>query len=87
MEPDYDETRALARLPNLDIELVHRQARDGGAEEIALRLRAVPSFAALEPLLAAANPFLLWAKAAELAWAPWLALLAPPKGPGSSPPR
>lgn len=78
-ETEFDETRALARLPNLEIDIVHRRARDGGAEEIAIRLRALPSFAALAPLLAAANPFLFWARAMELAWSPWLGRL-PPRG-------
>jgi hypothetical protein len=78
-ESEFDETRAQARLPNLEIEIVHRQARDGSAEEFALRLRALPSFAALEPLLMAADPMVFWARAMEVAWAPWLAL-APPRG-------
>src|SRR5262245_9451902 len=35
-------TRATARLPGLDIEIMHRRAADGDAEQISINLRAAP---------------------------------------------
>lgn len=39
-----EETKAVARLPNVDIEIVHRQAEDGRAEQISMTLSATPDF-------------------------------------------
>ena len=75
---DFEETRATARLPNLDIEIVHRRAADGSAEQLTLSLRALPSFAAFAEQAEAGNPLLLWAKMMELVWQPWLKAFAPP---------
>jgi hypothetical protein len=69
-------TRATARLPGLDIEIMHRRAVEGHAEQISINLRAVPSFEAFGRALEAANPFAFWAQAAQLAWLPWLETLA-----------
>jgi hypothetical protein len=69
-------TRATARLPGLDIEIVHWRAVEGDAEQISINLRAVPSFEAFGRALEAANPFAFWAQAAQLAWLPWLETLA-----------
>ena len=80
---EIDETRATINLPSLDIEIVHRRAPDGSAEQLTLSLRALPSFAAFGEHLDAANPFLLWARMKELAWQPWLQAFAPRlPGPG-----
>jgi hypothetical protein len=68
-----DATRATARLPGLDVEIVHWPATDGDVERISINLRAVPSFDAFGRALDAANPFVFWQQAAQLAWAPWLA--------------
>ena len=67
---DVDTTRATARLPGLDIEIVHRQSPD--AEQISITLQAMPSFEAFGSWLDAANPFVFWTRAAQLAWLPWL---------------
>jgi hypothetical protein len=78
-EVDADETsttRATARLPGLDIEIMHRRALEGHAEQISINLTAVPSFEAFGRALEAANPFAFWAQAAQLAWLPWLETLA-----------
>jgi hypothetical protein len=64
--------RATAHLPGLDVEIMHRRAPGGEAEEISIHLRAVPSFEAFGRALDSANPFMFWARAAELAWQPWL---------------
>jgi len=65
-------TRATARLPGLDIEIMHRRAVDGDAEQISINLRAAPSFEAFGRTLELTNPFAFWAQAAQLAWLPWL---------------
>jgi hypothetical protein len=42
-------TKATARLPGLNIEVVHRQSPDGDSEQISINLQAVPSFEAFGP--------------------------------------
>jgi hypothetical protein len=69
-------TRATARLPGLDIEIMHRRAVEGHAEQISINLRAVPSFEAFGRAFEAANPFAFWVQAAQLAWLPWLETLS-----------
>src|SRR5215470_5291748 len=69
---EFDATRATARLPGLDIEIIHRRAPDGDAEQISINLQAAPSFEAFGRFLEGANPFAFWMAAAQLAWAPWL---------------
>jgi hypothetical protein len=69
-EPDT--TRAIARLPGLDIEIMHRRAVEGDAEQISINLRAAPSFEAFRRALEAANPLAFWAEGAQLAWLSWL---------------
>jgi hypothetical protein len=69
-------TRATARLPGLDIEIMHWRAVEGHAEQISINLRAVPSFEAFGRALETANPFAFWAQAAQLAWLPWRETLA-----------
>jgi hypothetical protein len=71
-DPDFDEVRASARLPRLDIDIAHRRSRTGDAELMTITMRAVPGFEAFERVLQAANPFHFWLRLAELAWAPWL---------------
>jgi hypothetical protein len=65
-------TKASARLPGLNIEIVHRQSPDGDREQISISLQAVPSFEAFGRFLEAANPFAFWVQAGQLAWLPWL---------------
>ena len=72
---DPEETRAYARLPGLDIAVLHRGAR-GGGEEVVVALRTVPSSAAFGRPLGAADPLLLWMGFARMAWASWLACFA-----------
>ncbi len=76
-----DETRATARLPHLDIEIIHRRLPGERAEQLAISLRASPSFdafaraldlqAALWPWLAL-NPLLAWQRLVLSTWQPWL---------------
>ncbi len=74
---DWDETRATARLPNLDIEILHRRAWEGDGEQLQVTLTGTPSLEAAGRMLELANPMLLWMRMAEAAWAPWLALMSP----------
>jgi hypothetical protein len=67
-----DTTRATAHLPGLDIEIEHRRSPNADAELISIHLQAVPSFEAFGRFLEATNPFAFWARAAQLAWQPWL---------------
>lgn len=71
---DFEETTAVARLPQLDIEIRHRRPWQGDGEEMTITLRAVPSFEAFGRFVEAANPMLFWMRALQTAWAPWLAL-------------
>lgn len=73
---DPGETRAYARLPGLDIAVLHRGAHGDDGEQVMIALRAAPSFAALGHPFGAAHPFLLWAHLAQAAWASWLNCLA-----------
>lgn len=67
-----DETRIVGNLPNLRLEIVHRQDADGMAEHVTLHMTATPSFQAAESLLmgglspaAWANPWALWSQMAQ----------------------
>jgi hypothetical protein len=60
--------RATARLPGLDIEVVHRRSPGGDREEISINLQAVPSFEDFGRFVEAANPFLFLAKVTGLSW-------------------
>jgi hypothetical protein len=72
-QPEIDATRATARLPGLDIEIVHRRSLGGDAEHISINLKAVPSFEAFGRFVDGTNPFAFWAQAVQMAWLPWLA--------------
>jgi hypothetical protein len=69
---DHGAARATARLPGLDIEIVHRRASDGDGEQISILLTAAPSFDVFGRTLETFNPFAFWMQAAQLAWQPWL---------------
>jgi hypothetical protein len=72
----FDETKATARLPNLDIEIVRSRSPTEDAERITIILQAAPSFAAFGRFLEATNPFLFWMRVAQTAWTPWLGAAA-----------
>ena len=69
---DVEPTKATAHLPGLVIEITHRRSPDGDAELISINMQAVPSFEAFGRYVEAANPFAFWARAAQLAWLPWI---------------
>ena len=86
---DIDAARASARLPGLDIDIIHRQSPNGDWEQISINLRVTPSFEALGSLFEAANPFTFWMQAARFMWMPWLlaaqTMLLPAGGPRTLP--
>ena len=84
---EIDATRATARLPGLDIEIVHRRSPGGDTEQISINLQAVPSFEALGRFVESANPFAFWAQAVQMAWLPWLAAAQAVLPPGLTLPR
>ena len=83
---EYDETRAPARLPNLDIEIVHRRPWEGNEEHLMVTLRAVPSFEAFGRLLEVSNPLLVWTRLMEAAWSPWVRGISTALTPSVRPP-
>jgi hypothetical protein len=68
----FEETKAIGRLPKLDIEINYSRSPAGDAERLSISVQAVPSFEAFGRYLEAANPFLFWMRLAQTAWAPWL---------------
>lgn len=87
---DDDTTRATARLPGLEIDIVHRRSPAADAEQISINLQAVPSLEAFGRFLQTANPFAFWAQAAQMAWFPWLgaaSVLMLPWNVASAPPK
>jgi len=69
---EVETTKATARLPGLEIEIVHRPAVGGDGEQLSIHLQAMPSFEAFGRYLETANPFAFWSEMARLAWLPWL---------------
>lgn len=87
---ELEATRATARLPGLDIEIIHRRSPGGEAEQISINVQASPTFEAFGRYLEKVNPFAFWAEAARLAWFPWLAAaqaVMPPANPAASLPK
>jgi len=64
MTQQSDETTLTATLPNLTIEIRHRDEGEAG-ELVSIRMRAVPNAQAVLPALTAAMP---WALASLPAW-------------------
>jgi hypothetical protein len=79
---DNGAVTATARLPGLAIEIVHRRAPDGDAEQISIHLQAMPSFEAFGRFTETINPFAFWAQAMQMAWLPWLAATQALGAPG-----
>lgn len=71
--PPAGPTRATARLPGLEIEIVHRLSPNHDAEQVSINVQALPSFEAVRRWLDAANPFVFWMQATQMFWLPWLA--------------
>ena len=75
-----EETKLTAALPNLDIQILHREDPERGAEVIALQITATPSFDAVRGLFGPAlmNPMLLMNPAANPMAAFWTAPMQAP---------
>jgi hypothetical protein len=86
-QPEIDARRATARLPGLDIEIVHRRSPGGDAEQISINLQAVPSFEAFGRFVESANAFAFWAQAMQMAWLPWRAAAQAMLPPGLTLPQ
>ena len=85
---DNSTTRATARLPGLEVEIIHRRLPGADAEQLSINMQAVPSFEAFGQFLQAANPFAFWAQAAKLVWFPWLGAVSALTLPrASAPPK
>jgi hypothetical protein len=85
-ESEIVATKASARLPGLDIDIIHRQSPSGDWEQMSINLRAIPSFEALGRLFEGGDPFTLWVQAARLMWMPWLLTSQMMMLPGGLPP-
>jgi hypothetical protein len=93
-EQFMDETRAIARLPHLDIEIRHRWLPEEQAEQLAISLRVTPSFEEFARFLqgqvlwpwAALGPWLAFAQMVQASWQPWLAAPSALSGPTPQPP-
>ena len=72
----FEETKATARLSNLDIEIVQSRSPARDAERITISLQAVPSFVAFGRFLEVTHPFLFWMRFVQTAWSPWLGAAA-----------
>ncbi|WP_156898174.1 hypothetical protein [Methylocapsa acidiphila] len=77
MNSEFDDTKAVAHLPNLDIEILRRRSWGGDEEFLSITLRAAPSFDVFYRYLEATNPFFMWMRAFEKAWTPWLRATEP----------
>ena len=71
---DENTTRATARLPTWRLTSFTTSHPVGEFEQISINLRATPSFDEFGEFLGTANPFLIWAQVAQMAWLPWLGL-------------
>ncbi len=72
------ETRAVARLPRLEIEIRHREAPEEGAEYLSVSLKAMPGFDAAAAWFHPMGFMLGWlalADAMSKAWSAPLSLL------------
>ena len=69
---EYDETWATARLPSLDVDLLHRRAWDGAAEQLLVTVRAVPAVEAFRRMLEMSNPLVVWTRMMDAAWSAWM---------------
>ena len=86
-KPLVEPSRATARLPGLDIEIVHRRSPSGDAEQILINLQAVPSFEAFGRFVDTANPLAFWTQVMRVAWLPWLAAAQAALPPGMTLPQ
>ena len=84
----YDDTWATARLPNVDVDILHRRRWSGGTEQLRVTVRVLPPAETFGSLLEISNPLLVWMRMMmEAAWPPWMhaacgSSFVPPAKPG-----
>ena len=71
-EREIETTKATARLPGLDIEIIHRQSPNTEWEQVSINVRATPSFEMVGRSFEVADPFTFWMQAVSLMWTPWM---------------
>ena len=89
-----DETRATAQLPSLDVEILHRRLPEEQAEQLAISLKATPSFGEFARFLErqapwpwlALQPWLTWSEIVRVAWQPWLEAISVGRPSAAQPP-
>ncbi len=82
-----DDTRAVARLPNLEIEIRHRRDPEERAEYLTVSLKATPDLDAALAWLDPRRAALAWATAFNPWLAAWRAWSWPMMLPGPDEPR
>ncbi len=76
MTPTQDaSTRAVARLPGLDVTVEHFESRGEGPEELRVTLRLPQGSDGFTPVLGFVNPMLTGLVMAQAFWGPWLNLM------------
>jgi hypothetical protein len=71
-ESEVDVVRASARLPGLDLDIIHRQSPNGDWEQMSINLLGNTVLRSARVLVEAANPFTFWVQATRFMWMPWL---------------
>jgi len=67
---DVEEIRAHGQLPNAEVEIIYRRARETNAEFIGISIQTMPF--SFDRWIAMSNPFQFWGQLAAAAWMPWL---------------
>jgi hypothetical protein len=76
--PLHIDLRATARLPGMDVEVVHRRSPAGARGDILISWQAMPLGGAFDSFMYAANPFVYWVEAIRLTWLEAARALMPP---------
>ena len=82
-----DTTRATARLPGLDIEIIHRRSLNDEVEQLSINLQAMPSFEAFGRYLETATHLHSGPKPSNWRGCPGLTLRVRYRCPVASPRR
>lgn len=72
---EMDETRAVAALPHMNIEIRHKSAPEEGAEYLSITLRATPDFETAAGLLDPMRLMTVWASFNP--WLAWMQMMQP----------
>lgn len=72
-----EETRLIGDLPNMRVEITHRQVPDGSAEQMVIQLTATPDFQSAGRMLGQLGPMPVMMAMAQIWMAPFQALANP----------